>query len=188
MPLPPHSYRPCARSARFCLEFAPPSLSCSAPPPPPFRAGCAQGACIATRGVPPHFRPLAAHWGSPLPGQGTPLYPLAARRKCALICGVPPPPPSPLGYALGDPAAWSGCTPPSPGWVQKSRAAKGAVPPLYPPCWLQVLSARCWAAVEIGRTKYRRAAVEIGRTKYRRSSERIRRIKCLRIYDDLEVI
>ena len=46
----------------------------------------------------------------------------------------------------------------------------------------------CWAAVEIGRTKYRRAAVEIGRTKYRRSSERIRRIKCLRIYDDLEVI
>ena len=46
----------------------------------------------------------------------------------------------------------------------------------------------CWAAVEIGRTKYRRAAVEIGRTKYRRSSVRIRRIKCLRIYDDLEVI
>ena len=47
---------------------------------------------------------------------------------------------------------------------------------------------QCWAAVEIGRTKYRRAAVEIGRTKYRRSSVRIRRIKCLRIYDDLEVI
>ena len=46
----------------------------------------------------------------------------------------------------------------------------------------------CWADVEIGRTKYRWAAVEIGRTKYRRSSVRIRRIKCLRIYDDLEVI
>ena len=30
--------------------------------------------------------------------------------------------------------------------------------------------------------------VEIGRTKYRRSSVRIRKIKCLRIYDDLEVI
>ena len=29
--------------------------------------------------------------------------------------------------------------------------------------------------------------MEIGRTKYRRSSERIRKIKCLRIYDDLEV-
>ena len=32
------------------------------------------------------------------------------------------------------------------------------------------------------------AAVEIGQTKYRRSSERIRRIKCLRSYNDLEVI
>ena len=37
-------------------------------------------------------------------------------------------------------------------------------------------SPNCWAAVEIGRTKCRR------------SIEGIRRIKCLRIYDDLEVI
>ena len=32
----------------------------------------------------------------------------------------------------------------------------------------------CWAAVEIGRTKYRRAAVEIGRTKYRRTKTYVR--------------
>ena len=42
------------------------------------------------RGVPPLLCPLAARWGSALPGRGVPLSPLPVRRLRALLDGGSP--------------------------------------------------------------------------------------------------
>ena len=91
-------------------------------------------------GCPPLLRPLAMHWGRPLPGRGVPLYPLATCRNRVLLCGGSPPYSFPW-LCAGGARCLVGCLPPSPGYVWEAHTTQWGDPPPSPPCWMHLLSA-----------------------------------------------
>ena len=98
-PPPSNSFRRCTRSARCCLRGALPSLYWLwIPPHFPLLLSVHRDHVLLLGGCPPLLHPLAAHRGSLLPGQGVPLYPLAAHGKRMLLCGGFYPPSSTIPW------------------------------------------------------------------------------------------
>ena len=95
-PLSPVCHVQVAQCAVWGVTSPPlPVCGVSLPPSPsPSPVGRTRRARVANRECPPLLRPLAARWGSPLPGWCVPLHPLYALINFVLLCGgsLPLPP------------------------------------------------------------------------------------------------
>ena len=147
---PSLSCSPCSGSARYCSGGAhhPPSPVCTLEEPaarlgcPPLSYGRVWDTRAAVWGIPTLPHTLDTRWGSPLPGRGVPLYPLAARVKRKMLCA--PPHPSYIYWIHTGGVRGLVRVSPSIPWprVGSARCWVGATPP-PPPWWIHMSSVRC---------------------------------------------